>query len=207
MITINQNDNTVGVLLSGGAASALLLYLVAKEAKMFNKKIIAVTLVFHDLESSEVYSKNVIDFVKSNLDIDIEHVVEFVDQSRTYIDEYETAYFKDVTGQLKYDNSIDTYYDGTHKIDQTMPEIVHAKTDFLPKNTVKDALGTNFSFKDLTGTDIAVLYKDNGLLDTLYPITWSCESNSDKTKEFKVPCGACWECKERFWAVSQTIGV
>lgn len=44
------------------------------------------------------------------------------------------------------------------------------------------------------------LYKYYGLLDTLYPITWSCENNDQITKENPEHCGVCYFCLERLYA-------
>ncbi len=44
------------------------------------------------------------------------------------------------------------------------------------------------------------LYKYYNLLDTLYPITWSCENNDQITQEDPVHCGVCYFCLERLYA-------
>lgn len=42
--------------------------------------------------------------------------------------------------------------------------------------------------------DLAQLYREHGLMDTLFPLTRSCgEPGLDH-------CGACWSCEERLWA-------
>ena len=43
---------------------------------------------------------------------------------------------------------------------------------------------------------VAELYEYYGLLDTLFPITRSCE---DWTTDFSSHCGVCWFCLERKW--------
>lgn len=43
---------------------------------------------------------------------------------------------------------------------------------------------------------IAKMYEDEGLMDTLFPCTRSCESDTQMTGH----CGQCWWCEERMWA-------
>jgi 7-cyano-7-deazaguanine synthase in queuosine biosynthesis len=202
MIKIDKDYERVGVLVSGGTASAILLHQVARDARLTNKKVIAVTLVLDNLESIEKYAKKVvIECMRAN-DIIIEHIIHRIDESKTYIDEYETENFKEITSFLKYDNNIDVYYDGTHMTDTSMPEIVHAKEDneFLAKAKAQEAIGTIFPYKDLTNVDIAVQYERENILSSLFPLTFSCKSNATDTKEFTQHCLKCWDCKERYWA-------
>ena len=53
------------------------------------------------------------------------------------------------------------------------------------------------------------LYEKFGLLDTLYPLTRSCESFTD---DFSKHCGeykdeqdVCWFCKERYWGFGRYV--
>ena len=53
----------------------------------------------------------------------------------------------------------------------------------------------------------AEVYKDFGLLDTLFPLTYSCEGDAEDTKTHTWHCGntlpyerQCWWCQERMWA-------
>ena len=43
---------------------------------------------------------------------------------------------------------------------------------------------------------VAKLYKALGVLDTLYPVTRSCETDEHPGSH----CGKCWWCGERKWA-------
>jgi 7-cyano-7-deazaguanine synthase in queuosine biosynthesis len=51
-------------------------------------------------------------------------------------------------------------------------------------------------FSNIDKKDIKNLYHDLGLLETLFPLTRSCESLVD----FEKHCGECWWCEERLWA-------
>ena len=50
------------------------------------------------------------------------------------------------------------------------------------------------------------MYKRNNLLNTLLPLTRSCEGSKDITDNFKSTCGLCWWCNEREWALKQVNG-
>lgn len=47
---------------------------------------------------------------------------------------------------------------------------------------------------------IAELYRRHGLLDTLLPLTRSCEGWDYMTNGFTTECGECWWCFEKEWA-------
>ncbi len=51
-------------------------------------------------------------------------------------------------------------------------------------------------FFDLTKQDIASLYLSLDLIDTLFPVTRSCEDLTTTEGH----CGNCWWCEERLWA-------
>jgi hypothetical protein len=53
---------------------------------------------------------------------------------------------------------------------------------------------------------IAQVYKDNNLMQELFPMTSSCISYSDKTNHFSEPCKTCWWCKEKHWAFGMYDG-
>ena len=53
---------------------------------------------------------------------------------------------------------------------------------------------------NLNKKEIAEIYKEFGLLDTLFNQTRSCENPSTEiTQNFETHCGECWWCKEREW--------
>tara|TARA_B100001939_G_C16787054_1_gene549599 strand:- start:45 stop:791 length:747 start_codon:yes stop_codon:yes gene_type:complete len=53
---------------------------------------------------------------------------------------------------------------------------------------------------------IAQCYRDNNLIDDLFPLTASCISYADKTDYFTKPCKTCWWCKEKHWAFGMYDG-
>ena len=62
-----------------------------------------------------------------------------------------------------------------------------------------------YSMRPLVNIDkkgVAELYKTLGLIETLFPLTRSCE---DYTTDFSSHCDNCWFCKERFWGFGRYI--
>lgn len=48
-------------------------------------------------------------------------------------------------------------------------------------------------------------YQQEGVLDTLFPLTRSCEGSDYETGNFTFHCGKCWWCIERQWAFGRLI--
>lgn len=58
----------------------------------------------------------------------------------------------------------------------------------------------NSPFRLMDKKDIAAIYKEKDLVDSLYPYTRSCESLDEDLWESLEHCGKCWWCEERIWA-------
>ena len=69
------------------------------------------------------------------------------------------------------------------------------RTD-TPKQTVYG--NKVFPFKNIDKKGIAELYEMHGLVDTLYPITRTCEDYSNDPDDVQ-HCGECVWCQERLW--------
>jgi len=89
----------------------------------------------------------------------------------------------------------ETFKDGIFDLEyergEDVERIIHAK-NYEYYNYYEYKPFFNFDKKEL-----AQIYKEYDLLDTLFPVTRSCESTkTDGTGH----CGTCWWCEERFWA-------
>lgn len=60
-------------------------------------------------------------------------------------------------------------------------------------------------FYKITKKELAEIYKEKGLTDTLYPFTRSCESLDKELWESLEHCGKCWWCEERLWAFGRLV--
>ena len=79
----------------------------------------------------------------------------------------------------------------------------HNKRDPLIYRPISDGNWCT-PFVNTNKIKIAEMYESLGLLETLFPLTRSCElitSNSN----FLGHCGNCWWCRERFWGFKRLI--
>lgn len=52
---------------------------------------------------------------------------------------------------------------------------------------------------------IADIYKQENILDSIFPITYSCEWDAKTTNNYSLHCEKCWWCKERYWAFGRFV--
>lgn len=87
---------------------------------------------------------------------------------------------------------------GPFEIDRVQGEIrrdVHDKPE-LKYNVYQPFLNVNKRF-------VAGVFKENNLMDDLYPITRSCVGGSWQTKDFTEWCWQCFWCYEKDWAFNE----
>lgn len=59
--------------------------------------------------------------------------------------------------------------------------------------------------KELTKRDICNLYKHFGILESIYPLTYSCEGYPQDNDHYQKHCGKCWWCYERKWGFGRLV--
>lgn len=87
---------------------------------------------------------------------------------------------------------------GPFEVDRVQGEIrrdVHDKPE-LKYNVYQPFLNVNKRF-------VAGVFKENNLMDDLYPITRSCVGGSWQTKDFTEWCWQCFWCYEKDWAFNE----
>ena len=52
---------------------------------------------------------------------------------------------------------------------------------------------------------LKMIYEELGLIDKLFPVTYSCEGTAEQTKTHTQHCKRCWWCQERFWAFGRYV--
>ena len=57
----------------------------------------------------------------------------------------------------------------------------------------------SYPYRNINKRFIAAIYKTEGLMETLYPITSSCVGMPDETDYGQKECGVCFWCKEKEW--------
>ena len=210
--------STVGVWVSGGADSALMLYLLCKQI-VDNKLPIKVQPCTVDYKRPyQNIGYNIAFKVKEILDCDdtilAPQVYNPVGDTVWTPDELKQQ-FKDINRVNFTNRHIQALYTGT-----TLNPPVAIQEQFqygvlqdiesvrgrdvvkqINKYQVHEIDGETFEFIEIRPfleTDkqgIGNLYKQHNLMDNLFPLTRSCEDLNTVTGH----CGVCWWCEERLW--------
>ena len=188
----------VCVSVSGGADSAILLYLLAKYT---NKTLVPVVGVANHNKGTRKYAEAVINFVRSEFP---DTIIE--EETYLYFDESDRLKSKSeamnrLFDELGLSGRIDVIVNGLTATPSMEEMEAHNFTKGHPDYRVIDEDLPQWQgehlYKPFINVDkkfISGLYEQNGLLDTLYPLTQSCVRNSVGH------CEQCWWCKERYWA-------
>lgn len=194
-IKLNIYNGTIGIRASGGADSSILLYYLALH---HTGPIIAYTISQEIQDySEEDHITRVVNKIReltSNKNIIIKHYK---------VHKKTIDILLDITNTNATEDNITMLYSG---ITKQPPQ----EDEALFKNNINEGDLTNFRdptievptlynktympFANLNKKDISDLYIRAGVLESLFPITYSCVINP------KVHCGNCWWCEERQWA-------
>lgn len=199
MIPIKQGP--VGVLVSGGADSAMLLYLLMK----YHAHKIYIFTLASSLKNN-VNSKHAIDVVSKCSEItgnqNFTHLVSYCHTQTT------DKLFKNATEYLE-NGTINWLYTG---ITKNPPESVtrefqdettesHERDPSVKRLVVHEDRKIITPFTNIDKKELANLYKQHNLTDTLFPLTRSCES----LEFFTEHCETCWWCEERKWGFERLV--
>lgn len=179
MLTSHPPDMKIGILLSGGMDSALLLYLLAKH---FPNEIQPITVPKHDGAAN--YVNDIIDWVKKKTKRDINDVIIFGNP-----DLHHSQILGNTLHRIIHHNIANVYYVG----DNIYP------MDILPNGPKRVKFSSKvviYPFFDWYKTDIVSLYVKENILDLL-PLTHTC------TEQSIGRCNVCWQCRERIWAFKE----
>ena len=212
-------DGPVGITVSGGADSAILLYHLMKECHY---------LTNHSEDTIHIFSLGNNDKRRVNISVAIQVVEKCIQLTGNTNIEHHINYCKTQTGDSLYampkqfteekrvkivysgltanppKEVLDTFKLTTLELDDRDPNV---KRDVLSLDDTKYSPWANIDKKK-----IASMYKEEKLIEKLFPITRSCEY--DPTHHYfrddvKDPdnghCGQCWWCEEREWAFGQAM--
>jgi hypothetical protein len=197
--------NKVGIRLSGGADSAILAYMLAVYKRDYRPHITLhpITCINNQKPYQELFAKQVLKKITELTGVEFgEHFVEDVNGERYREDQ------GDFQEKLYKARKLDSHFMG-----ETMnpPIGVEADWEFLGggRDSTRDAPGDTHTpvviYKPLRNIDkkgVAELYKHFDVLDTLFPLTRSCELH---TLDFTDHCGRCWFCLERHWGFGRYV--
>lgn len=220
-IKIIVKGDKVIVRLSGGADSALLLWMVCdswKKAGMDNDlNIYPITVIHGQRPWQSYYVQHIIDIVREDFPTINIHApktrlcekpkVDYVDYQENLIQEIvdkhgECMRFNGVTLNPPKEIGESYWGDGEeygHIWDNRELHRDWENRESKFSKLFRDEWHCNPFYTSHKG-HIAELYKELGLLEKLLPFTRSCEGWAHITKSFTEVCNQCWWCRERDWA-------
>lgn len=208
-VNIHEEDDikVVSLKISGGADSAIVGYMLSKyvATERPDIKIIPITTNHPSKPYQGVFAKGIIKFYKETFgDIFGKHYINNVSKMETNED-YISAQ-DDIWNTANEAETIQINYSGvTANPSKSIMNTFKNKDGILIDGPCDNRNGKHFpittghSRKHLVNIDkkgVAELYNNLGLIDTLFPLTRSCEAF---TNDFSNHCEDCWFCKERFW--------
>jgi 7-cyano-7-deazaguanine synthase in queuosine biosynthesis len=193
-VNVDIHSGNIGISVSGGADSAILLYILMKYAQ---DPVHVFTC--SSKEKNRVSPHIALDVIGKCIDLtgkqDVYHHTYFVEKQtyQTWID-----------GLIKpiINKTVDIMYTGVTALP---PDDV--LTQFNTKNTLYNKRDPNqirpvyhkgnfyTPLFNLNKQQVCEIYKELNVLDDLYPLTRSCED----LKLTSGHCGKCWWCEERKW--------
>jgi 7-cyano-7-deazaguanine synthase in queuosine biosynthesis len=207
MKTYNIKDNVdfsiypggIGVCVSGGLDSALLLY--------FTLKYTEEPIHIFSLASQEKLLRNThasINVVNKCIELtgnyNLTHHI-------SYVSEQTKENLFTLPFQFLNSNTISTIYTGItknpprHVTDSfTLPTLENQERDPTVTRVVKQK-SFYMPWTNIDKLDLHDIYEKYNLMDTLYPVTRSCEwvSYTNWPDPGDNHCGKCWWCQERVW--------
>ena len=213
----------IGCMVSGGADSAILLYILARfiREERLGTRVYPITAELLRRPYNIRFASDVIDKVRKLTGFKFEQHLTFpiVNHRLNITDQMKadtmSAYSKLFSNAFR----LFTIFDGitanppTDKIEVTEVSLRPADRDDTEVVTQKETQkGLEVPFVRFDKRDIALLYKKMGILHELFPITRSCEGEAYESDMFTLDCfGArpkgdeCWWCKEREYGFGDLI--
>jgi len=204
----------IGQWMSGGADSSLLAYLLCKEIKDNNLDVKFQPLsVRRGRPNNPIYAEGVVDFIREDLNADfiLPHEVYYPPLEDSEMTELKIFWEKDSDNFRN--QKFDILYSGitcNPPNDAGLPKNKERTRDEESERPIESRNGIKHyinPFFQVNKKWEAEVYKDMGLLDTLFPLTYSCEGDAKDTKTHTWHCGntlpydrQCWWCQERMWA-------
>jgi 7-cyano-7-deazaguanine synthase in queuosine biosynthesis len=196
-IGVDIHTGNIGISASGGADSAILLYILMKYA---SSPIHVFTCA--SKEKNRVSPHIALDVIGKCIDLtgnkNIHHHIYFVERQtyQTWID-----------GLTEYINNkkVDIMYTGVTALPPddvlTTFRSINSLYNKRNPNQVRPVYQGKFymPFFNLNKQQVCEVYKELGVLEELYPLTRSCEDLNLTSGH----CGQCWWCEERKWGFSK----
>jgi 7-cyano-7-deazaguanine synthase in queuosine biosynthesis len=193
-------DGPIGIKCSGGADSSLLLFILMSNTeypihifsgafKRKNRASITVTPAVIDKCIELTKKTNIFQHIVFS---EVEEQSCINDMAKTFLTKNEIiALYSGVTS-IPPDDVVENFLNK-----KVSPEIYKSRNPNIKKSLIDDGLYRPFI--NIDKKKIKDMYQNLGILESLFPLTRSCES----IKVFSGHCERCWWCEERFWAFNR----
>ena len=208
-IAVPNNVNRIGLKISGGADSAIVGYILSKYVVDERPDIVIVPITV-DQEGKAfqiIFAKRIIEFYKSifgNIYTEHKTMVSPLPENENYIKVQE-----ELTKKLYAENEIQFHFAGItlNPPEGSIPFFIYElgwqdPPDRVRTDTFKNVYQDNrcLPLINFDKKDVAELYNYFDVIDTLFPLTRSCEMYTD---DFSEHCDNCWFCAERKWGFNK----
>lgn len=211
IIPMNSNWKAIGVQVSGGLDSAMLLYLTVKTIQKhnLNTKIVPISLEIYNKAKNLGSARAVIAKVKELTGFDNwGETVEAVGNKSQAEFNGKASFFTSVISGLFEKRIIDFEINGVTKnppldVSQHFKYNEYREFNRDSATTIYNGIqnASPHAFVDKKG--IVEHYINHNIVDDLIPLTLSCDEKLDiiVNRNWPVPCGTCWWCCERRWGL------
>ena len=206
-IIFDTKKTKIGMKVSGGADSAIVLYMLSKYITEYNTgaKITPITVNHEGKDYQEQFAKQVVARCKEVFgDIFDEHHI-----GRNYTPDTYASTQQDLVQSLYKNNTINCHYVG---ITRNPPKYIcdsfglAGPADDRSAGQNRQTVLEDRIYRPLINIDkkgVAELYNTFDVIDTLFPLTRSCEEMTD---DFSKHCETkCWFCQERYWGFGRYV--
>lgn len=216
IVPINPEWENMGVQISGGMDSALLLYLVAKTVKDNNYNIKVRPIHFDIPTKLPVQPLAIISKVEELLDFKFGDIIEYAipleqctkEATMSGVGKKEFIILK--IREMLMSKIVNFEVNGNTKNPPVEFRKHFPNDEFRQKNRDRtfDIYTGPYNASPLSHldkADVVSLYKKYNLIDELMTLTCSCDNWRDQiiAKKLDIPCGQCWWCHERAYGLSQ----
>ncbi len=209
IIPYSSDWNKLLVQVSGGLDSTLMLYLTLKAFKRLNSKVLIQPLSLEVPTKAKNLSSVRAVLQKMQELIDYEYLLPNLEVQMPLdhagIDKKD-RFFKDTIRNLFKTDSVSFEFNGNTKNPPEQARSFFPHDEF--RELKRDHRSTIYNIAVSASPHalnnkkgIVYLYKKEGLLDELAPLTVSCDINLDEAEQrhLPIPCDHCWWCYERRW--------
>lgn len=211
IIPMNRNWKAIGVQVSGGLDSTILLYLTVKTIQKhnLNTKIVPISLEIYNKAKNLNSARAVISKIKELTGFDNwGESIEAIGNKDQAKGQGKESFFSSTITHLFSKGIIDFEISG---ITKNPPLEISKNFKYNEYREFERDAPTSIykgrenamphAFVDKKG--IVEHYVNHNVVDELIPLTLSCDENLDiiTKRNWPIPCGTCWWCCERRWGI------